>query len=332
MKRQIKKLLLRSRLLRAVANVNPRKAVILRYHSIQPDPARFSNTIGEGISHSEVLFAEQMEMVCRRFNPVTIDDIVRWLQGGAPLPKRAVAITFDDGFADNYHVASPVLARYGLQAAFYLAVRLIGTNRYPWFCRLRRAFYCTSLLYWTEPGTGEEHALSDSAGRWHGFLSACRTCAVIPEDRREEFLECVEHNLQVPELLDGSLMMMDWEQVVALQRLGHIIGSHTMSHPNLAHSAEEDIVHELQESKRILEQRLATRIVHFSYPSPILEPHYSDVTTAFLAKYGYISAVTCIPGPVRRQDTPLLLSRVFAPLDKDEFLWSLETSLAGYIL
>ncbi len=82
MKHQLKKLLLRSRLPRAVASIGPRRAVILRYHSVQPLPTDYAHTIGVEIIHSEALFAQQMEIVSRRFNPVTIDDIILWLQGG----------------------------------------------------------------------------------------------------------------------------------------------------------------------------------------------------------------------------------------------------------
>jgi hypothetical protein len=105
-----------------------------------------------------------------------------------------------------------------------------------------------------------------------------------------------------------------------------------MTHPNLAHSAAAEARHEIQTSKDVLEQRLATSIRHFSYPAPILEPHCSDETTALVARCGYVSAVTCIAGAVLPRHGQFLLPRVFAPLDVDEFSWSLEASLAGRVV
>jgi peptidoglycan/xylan/chitin deacetylase (PgdA/CDA1 family) len=332
MKRQLIKLLLLSRLPQALARIGPRRAVILRYHSVQSVPADYANTIGEGIIHSEAVFKQQMEVVARRFNPVTMDDITSWLEGAAPLPMRAVAITFDDGFADNYETAAPILARYGLRAAFYVSVGSIGTGQEPWFCRLRRAFHSTSVPRWIEPSTGQAYDNGGSVGSQNGFLAACRTCAVLTGDRQEEFLDSVEGSLQVRDFPSGSPLMMDWEQVAALHRAGHIIGSHTLTHPNLAHTARDEALEELRESKTILEQRLAGAIEHFSYPSPILEPHCSHETSALVEEARYASAVTCIPGPVLPNRSPLLLPRVSAPQDMDEFLWTLEASLAGRIL
>ena len=332
MKRRLKSLIQQSGVLQALARIGPRRAVLLRYHSVQPFPADFADTIGEGIIHSATGFAQQMEIVARQFHPVTLDHVVAWLNGERELPRRAVAITFDDGFADNYTIAAPILARHSLRAAFYVAVGSIGTRQYPWFCRLRHALFSTSVPHWTESSTGQVCDISNSAGRQSSFRAACRICATLTGERQEEFLDRMERELQTAEFPNGSALMMDWEQVVALQRNGHIIGSHTMTHPNVAHCALDEVRHELQESKRILEQQLATRISHFSYPSPILQPHFSDETTEVLAKGDYTSAVTCIPGPVRHQSDSLVLPRVSAPPDNDEFLWTLEASLAGRIV
>ena len=51
-----------------------------------------------------------------------------------------------------------------------------------------------------------------------------------------------------------------------------------------------------------------------------------------MARCGYVSAVTCIAGPVSRRYGQFLLPRVFAPLDLDQFSWSLEASLAGRVV
>lgn len=331
MKRQLKRLLLRSRVPQAVASVGPRRVVILRYHSIQPVPHDWENTIGEGIIHSKALFAQQMELISYRFNIVTMDDIALWLQGAALLPRRAVAITFDDGFADNHESAAPILAQYGLRAAFYITTGSVQDGTAPWFCRLRSAFSGTSSPTWIHPRSRRALDIRDAPGRYAGFLEACRACATMTGDRQAAFLENVERELAVADAAKSGLLMMTWDQVLALRQSGHIIGSHTMTHPNLAHCEPDEAMRELMESKQILEDRLAGTVEHFSYPSPILEPHYSDVTTSLARQAGYVSAVTCLPGPVLRRHSPFLLPRLSAPADIDEFSWALEASLAGHI-
>lgn len=331
MKSLLKKILVHSGMPRAVGRVRAPRVAILRYHSVQAVPGAFADTIGEGIIHSASLFADQMEIVSRGFNVVTMDDILLWLQGAHPIPRRAVAVTFDDGFADNFTVAAPLLERFGLRAAFYVTVRSIGTNHQPWFCRLRHAFARTSVDTWNvghDPGVFN---LRDADVRRSAFLAACERCAVLTEEGQDEFLDSVERNLNVPELPSNPSLMMDWDQVADLRKAGHIIGSHTMTHPNLAQISEEEARLELMDSKTMLESRLADRIGHFSYPSPILEPHCSVATTRVVKEAGYASGVTCLRGTIGRRNDPLCLPRISAPKDVDEFHWVLETSLAGHV-
>ena len=137
LKRLVKRLLVGSRALQAWSRLGPVRAAILRYHSVAEDPQAFATTIGAGIIHSVTAFAQQMELLAREYHPVTIEEIEGFLRGDRDLPRRAVAITFDDGFRDNCESAAPILARFGLRAAFYVTTGCVGTGRAPWFCRLR---------------------------------------------------------------------------------------------------------------------------------------------------------------------------------------------------
>src|SRR5258708_2191633 len=92
--------------LRLAAALKPSAAVILTYHSIREEPD--DEWIGPGITHSTKIFTRHMELVCRRFHPVTLEDILMFLEGERTLPPRAVAVTFDDGFLDNFETAAPI--------------------------------------------------------------------------------------------------------------------------------------------------------------------------------------------------------------------------------
>ena len=122
---------------------------------------------------------------------------------------------------------------------------------------------------------------------------------------------------------------MTWEQARALMRQGHIVGSHTMTHPNLAHVKNGDLERELEQSKLRLEQQLSSRVIHFSYPCPILEPHWSALTVEVCRKVGYLTAVTANPGPVHEGDDPLSLRRMHPTTDVDGLRWNLECTFLG---
>ena len=105
-------------------------------------------------------------------------------------------------------------------------------------------------------------------------------------------------------------LMMSWDQARQLARAGHIVGSHTMTHPNMAHvKSDSDLQQEFEQSKRRLEQELNAPVVHFSYPCPILQPHWTERTVNMCRQLGYRTAVTTNPGLARRGNDPLTLRR-----------------------
>src|SRR5262249_348286 len=69
----------------------------------------------------------------RHYEPVTLDDLAAFVRGERAMPRRCVAVTFDDGFADNFEIAAPILNRAGIKAAFYITVGCIEPVRLPWF-------------------------------------------------------------------------------------------------------------------------------------------------------------------------------------------------------
>ncbi|HVQ28082.1 MAG TPA: polysaccharide deacetylase family protein [Vicinamibacteria bacterium] len=75
-------------------------------------------------------FRSQMEILRSSGRPVlSLGQAVRALRGEAPLPEEAVVVTFDDGYADNYEVALPILDRLGLSATFFLATGFMDGPR-----------------------------------------------------------------------------------------------------------------------------------------------------------------------------------------------------------
>jgi peptidoglycan/xylan/chitin deacetylase (PgdA/CDA1 family) len=123
--------------------------------------------------------------------------------------------------------------------------------------------------------------------------------------------------------------MMTWEQLRDLESQGHIVGSHTMSHPNVAHIAPDRAAYEFAESKRVLESHLGHPVRHFSYPHPTLNPHWTTATTRQLREIGYSTAVTCEYGAVAKAADPLCLPRISAPDDVERLRWLLETNMLG---
>ena len=87
---------------------------VLIYHRVlaRPDPM-FPEQI------DAARFTMQMELLSRRFNVLPLAEAVQRLQSNS-LDSRSACITFDDGYADNYTIALPILKRHGLTATFFI--------------------------------------------------------------------------------------------------------------------------------------------------------------------------------------------------------------------
>ena len=106
------------------------RALILMYHQVAtPGSAqehRFCTPPGD--------FVRQMQHLASAFAPVTLDRMLAGLRGEAPLPERAVHVTFDDGFTGVLEHAAPVLAGLSIPATLYAVSGRLGLSN-DWMAR-----------------------------------------------------------------------------------------------------------------------------------------------------------------------------------------------------
>ncbi len=325
LKKRLKNGLVRSGALRLAARLAVPSAVILTYHSIVEEPDETHNTIR--LSQSRRDFEVHMRTLARQFTPVSLEEVVQFARGGRPLPARTVAVTFDDGFADNYHEALPVLARYGIPAAFYVAVNAVETGSLPWYCRLNFAFQTTRRTEWTDPERGQTYAINTTQDRSAALSRAWEIGARKTGAVQEAFVRQLETSLEVEP--PPGRVMLTWDQVRALKKAWYIVGGYTLTHPNLAHVSEPEARAEIEGCKRRLEEVLGDAVHHFSYPHPALNPCRSAQTVQITREAGFHSAVLTDCGPVRRGDEALALKRIYAANELGQWIWNLECTFLG---
>jgi len=101
-------------------------AVIVAFHRVR------DTQVPEGLTVSVAMFEEYCKFFKQHFNVVPLRDIVDKLERGAKL-NRELAITFDDGYRDNFENAAPVLEKLGLPATFFVVTQWMGTDVVPWW-------------------------------------------------------------------------------------------------------------------------------------------------------------------------------------------------------
>jgi peptidoglycan/xylan/chitin deacetylase (PgdA/CDA1 family) len=268
-----------------------------------------------------------MELLARRYHPLSLDQVHRFVQGEGELPARAVVVTFDDGYADNHEMAAPVLDEFEVPATFYVTVECVERCRLPWPARLRFVFRTTKRESWAD-SSGRVWPLSNGVERERAFLFSCDECCKLAGTLQERYVSLLEANLDSQVPVQSGALMMNYDQVRGLARQGHVVGSHTMTHPNMAHVGLQDARHEMTESKQLLERQLSVPVVHFSYPCPALSPHWTEQTVAASREAGYKTAVTTDGGLARKGDDLLQLKRLRPTKTVEGLRWNLECAFA----
>ena len=325
----VKKALIGSGALRWLARRRGKSVAILMYHSVLEEPTRVSDSLG-GIALSTRAFQSQMEVLAREFHPIDLEQAGRFVTEEGDLPERAVVITFDDGYTDNYEIAMPILNRVGVPATFYVTVDCVERRSLPWPSRLRFAFRTTQKKTWLD-SAGKSWSLVSPQDREKAYLSACDEYCKLAGETLEAEVVRAETELEAKLHESTGQLMMTWEQVKALDKNGHIVGSHTMTHPNMAFLKLEDLRNELNISKQTMEKHLGTSIGHLSYPCPALFPNWTQQTTEESRRAGYRTAVTTNDGVVRKSDNPLELKRVRPTQTAEGLRWNLESAFAGSV-
>lgn len=75
------------------------------------------------------LFREQIAFMKSNFNIVTMEQVLEAISTKDKLPEKALLLTFDDGYADNYNVAMPILEEYGVQGSFFIPGKTFTTHQ-----------------------------------------------------------------------------------------------------------------------------------------------------------------------------------------------------------
>jgi len=288
LKRLLKQLLFTAKAYRLNALLN--RFYIIPYHMIVDKPNGFYPET------STRDFEKQIDHLAKNYNIISLNEMVHRIKNRMPL-RRCVAITFDDGFRDNYEIAYPILRKYNVPATIFLTTGYINSGAAPWFIKLRYIFMQTDRTYFqlSHEGTTiscpihtkkEKFAASD---RVMAYVKSC------PNEQRLSLLDRLCKELEVNEFQGIDNLMLTWDQIKAMASNGIFFGAHTVNHPILSRTSMEIAEREIRESKKTIEDKIGKPITSFAYPFG-KKSQYSPEIFSILEELGFKCAVTTESG------------------------------------
>ena len=259
------------------------------------------------------------------YHVLPLDDAVDRLARGA-LPARALAITFDDGYADNHDLAVPILRKHGLCATFFIATGFLDGGRMWNDTAVEAVRQCgQASLDLGDLGLAgvSQLDLSSITARRQSLDRVLNATKYLPSDERLAIVDRIaaRAGAQLP-----TDLMMRAEQVRAMADAGMQIGAHTVSHPILARLTDADARREITQSKIDLEALLGRRVTLFAYPNGKPGRDYLPRDAALARDLGFSAAVSTAYGAARQSDDRLFELPRFTPWDKAR--WAFAARLA----
>lgn len=299
--------------------------VVLMYHRVaEPVSDVWSLAV------SPANFEAHLQVLKKSWHITTLRDLAASVTKGK-VKKKSVAISFDDGYADNYMVAKPLLEKYELPATFFICTGP-GKQAGFWWDELEMIIFSSQFLPSSISITigdscigmtlGEEAELSEWQERVNKSWNACEDeppalrCRLylqlwealkpLPFVLQQEAMERIRNWAGSTATTDGIYPRMTEEQLseLAMQPLFDV-AAHTLSHAALASHGRSYQQQELMVNKEFLQAVTGEEVPLLSYPYG----NYNRETEQGALSAGFVAAFTTEEKRVTKQSNPFRLGR-----------------------
>lgn len=289
----------------ALTRVKPR--VILGYHRVLPEKKAVADMVQDSMWVSPSNFEKQIQWMTRVGNIVSVDTLVG---GNIKKDRPNFAITFDDGWLDNYEYAFPILKKYNIPATIFISTNAIETNEMFW---TEEIFYKTSLAIREEQSSNVLNFLKS-----HDIMHKTK--------KNKEVGELLNSFVQQLKFLDSHIRLsiiceyyekirvsrekvtgqiLGWDHIKEMHQHNVTYGSHTHNHMITKGAEPSTIFNEMVLSKKIIEQHLNSECKWFCYPNAL----FNSDDHLLLQKAGYDYGVILKSEIIKRDVSSYYLPR-----------------------
>lgn len=299
------------------------KAAILMYHRISDLSVMRYPDFSYGVSKEH--FERQMRFLREHMHPMSLIHIVDHVKNNIPLPLKAVAVTFDDGYADSYTNAYPILNKYNIPATIFLVTGYIGTKKTFWWDRIGEVIKRTDKPELNHDLLKKLNIKREGSLPLDTAKNRVKATEILVKKLRENEDAQFEDLIQT---LEGELkasskdyvedhITLSWEQVRKMSENGIEFGAHTVTHPDLTNLPLKKVEQEIRLSKQEIENNIGKAVDGFCYPVGLANS-YNEKIKDIIAKAGFKYACAAEFGHVSKNSDLFSLRRATTP---DRLSW-----------
>lgn len=289
--------------------LNRHKKIVLTYHNIIPDHL-FDNSTHLGMSHIESIFENQIRLIKQKVN------------------YEHVMITFDDGYKNQYQIASKILEKHGLRGTFFVTFQLIE-NQTPltidtvmqWISYVPAGSY---KVIGTQFNITTENRHQIASIIYEKLLSNYTLWDDIEKELDQAFsFNQLKMNSELKRLRFDAMQKSD---LLSLISKGHTVAAHSWDHRPLATLPIEIQKQDFLLCKTYAEQYCNSRLYSYPYGT---KKEISRDTIRLCKKYNFVSAYTNLPWLAwKNEEVDYQLPRISLPNYNNSYL--LDAKLSGF--
>lgn len=267
--------------------------LIICYHRVVEDFRDASTRAMPSLLVGTAMFERQLDWLARHYDMVSLDTLFTQPPRSArALQRRQASISFDDGYADFYWNAFPILKRKGIPSSVFVVTDLVGTPN----LQIHDELYLLVSQCFTQPRTPvhdtdaplTQHLEAALLLHTDPYAATRHLLALFSQQEVRDLVALLRERVTVSEQARLELQSLDWDMLRSLHEQGVTIGSHTRSHALLPHHGEHRVADELAGSRRQLGMQLGVPARYLAYPDGQFDERIAQAAEAA----GYSGALT----------------------------------------
>jgi peptidoglycan/xylan/chitin deacetylase (PgdA/CDA1 family) len=277
---------------------------IIMYHRVSP--------IKDDLFYPPIapaVFENQIKYIKANFIVLSIEELIAHLKSSDPLPERAVVITFDDGYKDNFLYAYPILRKFDLPATIFLSTGHIDTGRLLWWDTTGYVLMHTSQKEISLKNLGT-YSIRSRKELLSAMALIGQAIKKMSQTDRSKVIKALLDSSGIPmENNLGRELMLSWSEIREMSNYKISFGAHTVNHPILTKEPLEVVRNEIIQSKRDIEERVGVDVTIFAYPNG----YFNTEIMGIVKEIGFTCALATLPNRlVSRGDDMYALNRIAA--------------------
>jgi peptidoglycan/xylan/chitin deacetylase (PgdA/CDA1 family) len=258
-----------------------RPLILPYYHMVSDEPLPHVRPLYSYKTISQ--FKQDLEFFLKHFNAITLDDLLKNLRAGTPLPRSSFLLSFDDGFREMSEIVAPILKAKGVSAMFFVNSAFVDNRELCFHQKI-------ALLI--------EHLASKPSATLEEKLKQLLNEKGITSDTTVLMLKSIRYanravadeaaalcGLQFDLFLKQQKPYLTSGQICELLRNGFTIGGHSVDHPFYGDLTLEEQLNQTRQSMKFLQDKFAVKQRAFAFPhsdtgvsQAFFERSYADET------------------------------------------------------